>query len=90
MSRTRLLEPAAALIVESSKRQHLSMRCRFKRPAPLESLHPNRRAMGIAIRSGAWRLSSFLYTSESGKPSLVDEADFDEGSLLTELALNEL
>jgi len=46
--------------------------------------------MGVTIRSGAWRLSSFFYTSESGKPSLVHEAEFDEGSLLTELALKEL
>ncbi len=90
MSKTRLPEPAAALIVESSRRQHLSMRCRSKRPAPLEGLHLIVETMGYLIRSGAWRLSSFLYTSECRKPSLVDEADLDEGSLLTELALYEL
>jgi len=90
MSRTRLLEPAAALIVESSRRQHLSMRCRSKRRAPLEGLSLIVEAIGGVIRSGAWRLSSSFYTSEFGKPSLVHEADFDEGSLLTELTLYEL
>ncbi len=46
--------------------------------------------MGLKIRSGAWRLSSFFYTSESGKPSLVHEADFEEGSLLRRFTLYEL
>jgi len=46
--------------------------------------------MGVTIRSGAWRCSSFFYTSEAGKPSLVHEADLDEGSLLTDLTLYEL
>jgi hypothetical protein len=90
MSRTRLLEPAAALIVESSKRQHLSMRCRFKRPAPLEGLSLIVERWGALFVAGRGVSLPSPTPPNPEKPSLVDEADFDEGSLLTELALCEL
>jgi len=90
MSETRLPEPAAALIVESSQRQHLSMRCRFKRPAPLESLTLIVARWGSSFVAG--RGVSVLSSTPPNPESqvFVDEADLDEGSLLTELTLYEL